>query len=60
MIVNGFGAICTFIVMIVFAVTKFKDGAWVIVLLVPIMVTDILYNSPSLQDTCQETIIGEI
>ena len=39
MIINGFGAICTFIVMIVFAVTKFKDGAWVIVLLVPILVT---------------------
>ena len=39
MIINGFGAICTFIVMIVFAVTKFKDGAWVIVLLVPVLVT---------------------
>lgn len=39
MVINGFGAICTFIVMIVFAVTKFKDGAWVIVILIPIMVT---------------------
>lgn len=39
MIVNGFGAICTFIVMIVFAITKFKDGAWIIVLLIPLMVT---------------------
>ena len=38
MMVNGFGAVCTFIVMIVFAVTKFKDGAWVIVLLIPILV----------------------
>jgi len=38
MIVNGFGAVCTFIVMIVFAVTKFKDGAWVIVILIPILV----------------------
>ncbi|TLM99837.1 amino acid permease, partial [bacterium] len=28
MIINGFGAICTFTVMIVFAITKFKDGAW--------------------------------
>jgi amino acid transporter len=37
--INGFGAICTFIVMIVFAVTKFMDGAWVIVVLVPLMVT---------------------
>jgi len=39
MMVNGFGAVCTFIVMIVFAVTKFKDGAWVIVILIPILVT---------------------
>jgi len=38
MIVNGFGSVCTFIVMIVFAVTKFKEGAWVIVLLIPILV----------------------
>lgn len=39
LIVNGFGAICTMVVMIVFAITKFKDGAWIIILLVPIMVT---------------------
>jgi hypothetical protein len=39
MIVNGFGAVCTFIVMLVFAITKFKDGAWIIIILVPIMVT---------------------
>jgi len=37
--VNGFGSICTFIVMIVFAVTKFKDGAWLIVVLIPVLVT---------------------
>lgn len=39
MLVNGFGAICTFIVMIVFAVTKFKEGAWIIVILIPLMVS---------------------
>ena len=60
MIINGFGAVCTFIVMIVFAVTKFKDGAWVIVLLVPVIGYCLLYDSPSLQDTCQETVTGEI
>ena len=36
--INAVGAVCTFIVMIVFAVTKFRDGAWVIVLLVPALV----------------------
>lgn len=39
MIVNGFGAFCTFIVMIVFAVTKFNEGAWIIIFLVPSLVT---------------------
>jgi amino acid transporter len=39
MIINGLGAVCTFIVMIVFAATKFLDGAWIIIILVPLMVT---------------------
>lgn len=39
MIINGFGAVCTFVVMIVFAVTKFVDGAWIIIILIPILVT---------------------
>jgi amino acid transporter len=39
MIINGFGAVCTFVVMIVFAVTKFNDGAWIIIVLVPALVT---------------------
>ncbi len=39
MVVNGFGALTTFVVMIVFGVTKFKDGAWIIVLLIPLLVT---------------------
>ncbi len=38
LVINAFGAVCTFIVMIVFAVTKFRDGAWIIVLLVPVLV----------------------
>jgi len=38
MAINGFGAVCTFVVMIVFAVTKFEDGAWIITLIIPILV----------------------
>jgi len=38
MVINGFGSFCTAIVMVVFAVTKFKDGAWVVVLLTPTLV----------------------
>jgi amino acid transporter len=39
MFINGFGAVCTFIVMIVFAVTKFREGAWVILIIIPILVS---------------------
>lgn len=39
MFVNGFGALSTAVVMIVFAVTKFREGAWVVLLLTPILVT---------------------
>lgn len=38
MIINGLGAFCTAVVMIIFAVTKFKDGAWVVILLTPLLV----------------------
>jgi len=39
MFINGFGAICTAIVMMVFAVTKFFDGAYLVLILIPILVT---------------------
>ena len=39
MIVNGFGALCTITVMFVFGFTKFTEGAWIIVILTPILVT---------------------
>jgi amino acid transporter len=38
MVVNGFGALCTAVVMFIFALTKFKDGAWFVVILVPTLV----------------------
>jgi hypothetical protein len=36
--INGFGALTTFIVMQVIVVTKFTHGAWVVVIVLPIMV----------------------
>ncbi len=38
MLINGFGALCTTIVALVFAVTKFRDGAWVVLILIPLLV----------------------
>jgi amino acid transporter len=38
MLVNSLGSIVTAVVMVVFAVTKFKDGAWFVVFLTPALV----------------------
>jgi amino acid transporter len=36
--VNGFGALCTAVVTIIFAATKFRDGAWLVVIIIPALV----------------------
>jgi amino acid transporter len=38
-LINGAGAIITFIVLIVLTVTKFTHGAWAVIVLIPILVT---------------------
>jgi hypothetical protein len=38
MVINGFGSACTAVVTLVFAATKFVDGAWIVVVLVPALV----------------------
>jgi amino acid transporter len=39
MLVNSFGAICTAAVVLIFAFTKFWDGAWVVLVLIPALVS---------------------
>lgn len=38
MCINGFGALCTTIVMMVFVITKFHDGAWIVIFIIPVLV----------------------
>lgn len=38
MVLSAFGALCTGIVMVIFAVTKFTTGAWFVVVLIPTLV----------------------
>ena len=38
LIVSAIGAVCTFVVLVIFAVTKFTSGAWIVVLLIPTLV----------------------
>ncbi len=38
MVINGFGSLCTATVAVVFAITKFRDGAWIVLILTPLLV----------------------
>ena len=38
LLVNGFGSLSTAVVTLVFAITKFRDGAWVVIVLTPTLV----------------------
>ncbi len=38
MVINGFGSICTATVTIVFATTKFLEGAWIVLIITPLLV----------------------
>jgi amino acid transporter len=38
-LINGAGAVITFVVLIVLTVTKFTHGAWAVIVLIPILVT---------------------
>ncbi len=38
MIINGVGALATFLVAVVISTTKFLEGAWVVVLLIPLLI----------------------
>jgi hypothetical protein len=38
LIISAIGAVCTFIVMMVFAITKFTGGAWFVLIIIPALV----------------------
>lgn len=37
MVINAFGAVTTLVVMTVFAITKFSDGAWIVIIVLPVL-----------------------
>ena len=39
MVVNGVGAVFTALVMLIFALTKFHDGAWMVLIVIPLLVS---------------------
>jgi hypothetical protein len=40
MLSNGFGALCTAVVTLVFVATKFREGAWIVIVTIPILVVN--------------------
>lgn len=38
MVINGIGAVVTFVVMMVFAITKFVSGAYIVIIMIPVLV----------------------
>jgi amino acid transporter len=60
MVSNGFGAICTFIVMCVFAVTKFHDGAWIVLILTPHHYQRVRFYPQALFESGKRTLAREI
>ena len=41
-LLNGLGALCTAVVTVVFAVSKFREGAWIVVAVIPLLVLMLL------------------
>ena len=41
-VINGFGSVITAIVAVIIAVTKFKHGAWIVIIVIPVLVTAML------------------
>lgn len=37
-LINGFGAFVTFLIVIVIAITKFSQGTWIVVILIPMLI----------------------
>jgi amino acid transporter len=40
--VNGFGALVTAVAVVIIAVTKFEEGAWIVVIVIPVMILGML------------------
>jgi amino acid transporter len=56
--VNGLGAVTTFIVAIVIAVEKFAKGAWIVMVLVPILVAILVRVNKTYEAEDEQLVIG--
>jgi amino acid transporter len=56
-IINGLGATATFIVAIVLAIAKFSYGAWIVIVIVPVLVGLLLLVRHAYQSSDQELFV---
>jgi hypothetical protein len=54
LLINGIGALLSFVVLLVFATTKFREGAWVIIVLIPLMVVPVFRLNKAYQSERDE------
>ena len=54
MAINGIGALATGVVTVVIAVTKFSHGAWIVVIVIPILVTTFLVMSRHYEEVARD------
>jgi amino acid transporter len=56
--VNGLGAVTTFVVAIVIAVEKFAKGAWIVMILVPVLVAILVRVNKTYESEDEQLVIG--
>ena len=56
-VINGVGAVATGIVAVVFAIAKFGLGAWIVIVIVPVLVVVMLLIHREYQDAEQELYV---
>ena len=57
--VNGFGALLTFVVLIIVAMTKGPDGAWIVIVLIPVIVTVFLQTKKHYDEVASQLTLRD-
>ena len=60
LVINGAGAVTTGVVTLVIAVTKFTHGAWIVVLVIPILVASFVAMRRHYEDVALGTLAGRL
>lgn len=58
--INGFGAVCTFIVLCILLVTKFVEGAWLVAVMIPFFVGVFLFINRHYKQVAQSLTLDGI